>query len=103
MLVKSLKANHPVKHQNTIFRNSKEVQNDVKPLKNAFEVASEKFLCYIVDQRVIETNLKKIKALIDMKSHKKPEEIQSLTWQVAVLSRFVLKTTNRCLPFFKNS
>lgn len=31
---------------------------------------------------------------------KKPKKVQSLTDRVAVISRFVLKATDRCLPFF---
>ena len=36
-----------------------------------------------------------------MKSLQSIEEVQSLTGQVAALNRFVSKTTDRCLPFFK--
>jgi hypothetical protein len=73
----------------------------LNPLKCAFGVASGKFLGYMVNQRGIEANPEKIQALIDMKSPQKPKEVQSLTGRVAALSRFISKSTDKCLPFFK--
>lgn len=55
----------------------------------------------MVNQRGIEANPKKIQALLDMTSPSKPKEVQSLTGRVAALSRFILKVTDRCLPFFE--
>ena len=69
-------------------------------LKCAFRVASRKFLGFMVNHRGIEANLEKIQALIDMRSPSKMKEVQSLTERVAALSRFISRTTNKCLPFF---
>ncbi|XP_022859441.1 uncharacterized protein LOC111380181 [Olea europaea var. sylvestris] len=70
-------------------------------LKCAFGFASSKFLGYMVNQREIEANPEKIKALFEMRSPRKPKEVQSLTGRVAALSRFVSKATYKYLPFFK--
>lgn len=55
----------------------------------------------MVKQRGIVINLEKVKALMEMRSTKKPNEVQSLIGRMAALSRFVLKVTIKCLPFFK--
>ena len=55
----------------------------------------------MVSQRGIEANSDKVQAIINMVSPKTIKEIQKLTERIAVLNRFVSKTTNKCLPFFK--
>ncbi|KAL2476180.1 RNase H domain-containing protein [Abeliophyllum distichum] len=70
-------------------------------MKYVFGVASEKFLGYMVSQRGIEANLEKIKALVKMKSPRRPKDVQCLNERIAALSRFVSKATDKCLLFFK--
>ena len=48
----------------------------------------------------IEANSKKINALLEMCSPKKPKEVMSLTGRMAALSHFVSRATDRCAPFF---
>lgn len=55
----------------------------------------------MINQRGTEANPDKIKALVEMRSPQKPCEVQSLTGQVAALSYFILKVTDKCIPFFK--
>jgi len=59
------------------------------------------FLDYIVNQRGIEANLDKIKALIEMQPPTSKKEVQRLTGRVATLNKFVSRATDICLPFFK--
>ena len=73
----------------------------LNPTKCAFGVASGKFLGFMVTQRGIEANLEKIKAILDMKHPSNKKEVQQLTRRVAALSRFISKSAERCLPFFK--
>ncbi|XP_062086113.1 uncharacterized protein LOC133792214 [Humulus lupulus] len=72
----------------------------LNPKKCSFGVASGKFLGFIVSYRGIEANLDKIKALIDMPLPRKHKYIQSLMGRIAALSRFVSKSTNKCILFF---
>ena len=73
----------------------------LKILKKCFfRVSSRKFLGFIVNSRGIEDNPEKIKALIDMPSPKKHKDVQSLTGRMAALSRFISKSTDKCVPFF---
>ena len=72
----------------------------LNPLKCAFGVKSGKFLGFTVNQRGIDANPEKIKALLEMSSPKKPKEVMSLAGRVSVLSRFMSWAMNRCAPFF---
>ena len=72
----------------------------LNPLKCSFGVESGKFLGYIVNMRGIEANIEKIRALLDIKSLTKVKEVQSLTGKVGALSRFISKSTDKCVPFF---
>ena len=69
-------------------------------MKCAFGVGSGKFLGFMVNQRGIEANPKKIRALLEMSSPKKPKKVISLASRVAALSRFVSRVTDRCALFF---
>ena len=73
----------------------------LNPSKYAFGVSSGKFLGFIVSQRGIEVNPKKVRAILEMSSPRTTKEVQSLTGRVAALNRFVSKATDKCLPFFK--
>ncbi|KAL0439953.1 UNVERIFIED_CONTAM: hypothetical protein Slati_2478300 [Sesamum latifolium] len=55
----------------------------------------------MVTQRGIEANPLKIKAIIDMKAATCLNEAQRLTGRIAALSRFISKSAEKSLPFFK--
>ena len=69
--------------------------------KCVFGVLLGKFLGFMVSQRGIEANLKKVKAILDMTSPMTVKEVQRLTGRIAALNRFVSKATNKWLSFFK--
>ena len=69
--------------------------------KCVFGVALGKFLGFIVSQRGIEANQKKVQAILDMASPKIVKEVQKLIGRVATLNKFVSKATDKCLPLFK--
>ncbi|KAI5324809.1 hypothetical protein L3X38_033882 [Prunus dulcis] len=73
----------------------------INPTKCAFGVASSEFLGFMISQRGIEANPKKIQAILDMTLPKTVKDIQSLTGLVAALTRFISKATDRWAPFFK--
>ena len=66
----------------------------------SFGVGSGKFLGYIMNMWGIEANPEKIQALLNMKSPTNIKEVQSLIGKVAALSRFISKSTDKCVPFF---
>ncbi|XP_063943205.1 uncharacterized protein LOC135150603 [Daucus carota subsp. sativus] len=73
----------------------------LNPAKCAFGVGSGKFLGLMVSKRGIEANPDKIKAILDMEPPKSIRDVQKLTGRIAALGRFVSKSGDKCLPFFK--
>ena len=69
--------------------------------KCSFGVSVGKFLGFIVNNRGIEANPDKIKAVLDMLSPSNIKEAQRLTGRIAALSRFVSKASDKCQPFFQ--
>ena len=55
----------------------------------------------MVSHRGIEANPDKIQAILNMEPPRNIKEVQSLTGRVTTLNKFVSKTTDKCLPFFK--
>nr|XP_017225332.1 PREDICTED: uncharacterized protein LOC108201552 [Daucus carota subsp. sativus] len=55
----------------------------------------------MVSKRGIEANPDKIKAILDMEPPKSIRDVQKLTGRIAALGRFVSKSGDKCLPFFK--
>ncbi|CAL8136493.1 unnamed protein product [Prunus armeniaca] len=69
--------------------------------KCTFGVSFGRFLGYLVTQRGIEAHPNQIKAILNMKSPTTTKEIPSLTGRVAALNRFLSRSTDKCMPFFK--
>ena len=69
--------------------------------KCAFGVSAGKFMGFIVNNRGIEANLDKIKAVLDMPPPSNIKEVQRLTGRIVALSRFVSRATDKCQPFFQ--
>ncbi|XP_022869801.1 uncharacterized protein LOC111389152 [Olea europaea var. sylvestris] len=77
MLVKSLQANKQASYLDQTFQILRKYKMKLNILKSTFGMASGQFLGYIVNQREIEANPVKIRALLEMRA------------------------TDKCLPFFK--
>ena len=55
----------------------------------------------MVTKRGIETNPDQIQVLLAMSSPRNIHEVQQLNGRVAIFIRFISKSTDKCLPFFK--
>lgn len=75
MLVKSLRVVDHLTYLENTFRILRKFRMKLSPLKCTFEVSSGQFLRYIVNQREIDVNPKKMKALIEMRTPQKPKEV----------------------------
>ncbi|XP_042466341.1 uncharacterized protein LOC122048891 [Zingiber officinale] len=73
----------------------------LNPQKCLFGAKSGHFLGYIMIEQGIEANPSKVKELQDMIPPRNLREAQRLTGRITALSRFISKSTNRSLPFFK--
>lgn len=100
MLVKSSCARDHCQHLSEMFDILRKYVMKLNLRKCAFGVSSGKFLGYMVNNRGIEVNSKKIQAIIDMRALARSREVQSLTERIVSFSRFVSKSTDRCKPFF---
>ena len=103
MLIEPKIATDHIAHFADTFSILRKYRMKPNPLKCAFGVASKKFLSVMVNHLGIEANPKKIRVIVDMRFPSKMKEVQSLTKRVAALSRFILRATNKCLPFFDSS
>ena len=72
----------------------------LNPAKCTFGVSPGEFLGYILRQRGIEANPKKISAVLNLPSPKNSREVQRLTGRIATLNRFISRSTDKCLPFY---
>uniref|UniRef100_A0A2N9GR51 Uncharacterized protein n=1 Tax=Fagus sylvatica TaxID=28930 RepID=A0A2N9GR51_FAGSY len=101
MLVKSKEEDVHLDDLRETFQTLRKYQMKLNPSKCAFGVYSGKFLGFMVSQRGIEANPDKIKAILEMQPPKSTKEVQRLTGRVAALNRFMSRSTDKCLPFFK--
>ena len=101
MLVKSTTAELHIAHLVEAFLILKEYNMKLNPAKCAFGVSAEKFLGFIVNNRGIEANPDKIKAMLDMPSPSSIKEVQRLTGRIVALSRFISRASDKCQPFFQ--
>ncbi|KAL0433794.1 UNVERIFIED_CONTAM: Retrovirus-related Pol polyprotein from transposon [Sesamum latifolium] len=101
MLVKSKEAHDHVKDLNETFVVLRTYRLKLNPGKCAFGVSGGRFLGFMVTQRGIEANPDKIKAVLDMGHPTNINEVQRLTGRIAALSRFISKSAEKGLPFFK--
>ncbi|KAL0313242.1 UNVERIFIED_CONTAM: Retrovirus-related Pol polyprotein from transposon opus [Sesamum radiatum] len=100
MLVKSKKAEEHVKDLEETFSILRKYKLKLNPAKCGFGVQGGRFLGFMVTQRRIKANPLKIKVII-VKAPTCLNEAQRLTRRIAALSRFISKSAEKSLPFFK--
>ena len=83
------------------FQILREYNMKLNPAKCAFGVLAGKFLGFIVNNRGIEANPDKIKAVLDMPPPSSIKEVQHMTGRITALSRFVSRANDKCQPFFQ--
>ena len=101
MLVKSTTAGLHIAYLSEAFQILREYNMKLNPAKCAFGVSAEKFLGFIVNNRGIEANPDKIKAVLDMPPPSNIKEVQRLIGRITALSKFVSKANDKCQPFFQ--
>ncbi|GKV17254.1 hypothetical protein SLEP1_g27785 [Rubroshorea leprosula] len=101
IVVKSLKAEDHLTDLAETFNNLRTHRMRLNPAKCVFGVESGKFLGFMVSRRGIEVNPEKIKAIEEMKPPKLIKDVQRLAGRIGALHRFVSKSAEKCLPFFK--
>ncbi|KAL0361727.1 UNVERIFIED_CONTAM: Retrovirus-related Pol polyprotein from transposon opus [Sesamum radiatum] len=101
MLVKSKESHHHVEDLEEIFAVLRKYRLKLNYGKCAFGVRGGRFLGFMVTQQGIEANPDKIKAIMDMGPPTNINEVQRLIGRIAALSRFISKSAEKGLQFFK--
>ena len=101
MLVKSIRENDHLNDLQETFNTLRSYNMKLNPSKCMFGVTAGKFLGFMVSQRGIEVNPEKVRAILELEPPRTVKAVQSLNGKVAALNRFVLKATDKCLPFFQ--
>ena len=83
------------------FANLRKNNLKLNPEKCVFGVPSGKLLGFFVSQRGIEANPDKIKAIERIKAPKRVKDVRRLARCVAATSRFISRSAEHALPFFK--
>jgi hypothetical protein len=83
------------------FINLRKVNIKLNPAKCAFGVPSGKLLGFLVSHRGIEVNPDKVKAIEEMHPPRNLKEMQCLAGCMAALGRFIARSGEKALPFFK--
>ena len=101
MPVKSRREEDHLEDLRKTFDTLRSYNMKLNPGKCSFGVTAGKFLGFMVSQKGIEVNSDKIRAIMEMTPLRNVKEVQSLNGKVAALNRFILRATNKCLPFFR--
>ena len=83
------------------FANLRKINLKLNREKCMFGVPSGKILGFFVSQRGIEANPDEIKAIEQIEAPRRVKDVRRLAGYVASLSRFISKSAERALPFFK--
>ncbi|XP_071718483.1 uncharacterized mitochondrial protein AtMg00860-like [Rutidosis leptorrhynchoides] len=84
-----------------MFNSLRSINMKVNPTKCSFGEEEGKFLGHIVMPRGIKANPKKIEVVERINSPKSRKEVKCLIGKLAALTRFLLKSVERSLPFFQ--
>ena len=101
MVIKSWRAQDHIRDVSKVFKIFKKFRMKLNPLKCAFGVSSGKFLGHIVSIRGIEPSSTQVKTFLQIEELKIVKDVQILAGNVAALSQFISKMSDRCKPFFR--
>ncbi len=101
MIVKTAKEVDHVVDLEEVFNEVRRHSMRLNPEKCTFGVRAGKFLGFYLTERGIEANPDKCRAVTEMQQPSSKKNIQQLTGMLASLTRFVSKSAQHALPFFR--
>ncbi|CAL5202632.1 unnamed protein product [Lathyrus oleraceus] len=101
MIVKSHEEITHARHLTKVFEQARQCKMRFNPEKCTFGVRAGKFLGFYLTERGIEANPDKCRAFSEFPTPKTKKSIQSLNGVLASLSRFIAKSAQHALPFFR--
>ena len=101
VVVRSKKKEDHIQDLRETFANLRRHGLKLNPEKCVFGVRRGKLLGCMITERGIEANPEKIEAIRRMKPPTTRKGVHKLTGRLASLNRFISKSAEKCLPFFK--
>jgi hypothetical protein len=101
LIVKSTNRASHISDLAETFANMRRAGLELNPEKCVFGVTKEKILGCLISAKRIEANPYKLKVNKEMEEPKTKKDIQKLDGRVAALNRFISRSAERSLPFFK--
>jgi hypothetical protein len=101
LIVKSGERDNHINDLAETFANMRRAGLKLNSKKCVFGVTRGKILGCLISAKRIEVNLDKIKAIREMEEPKTKKDLQKLNGRVAALNRFISRSFERSLPFFK--
>jgi hypothetical protein len=101
LIVKSGESANHISDLAETFANMRRAGLKLNQEKCVFGVTKGKILGCLISSMRIEVNPNKIKAIREMEEPKTKKDIQKLNGCVAALNRFISRSAERSLPFFK--
>jgi hypothetical protein len=101
IIVKTRESHTFIEDLEVTFANLRKVNIKLNPAKCAFGVPSGKLLGFLMSHRGIEANPDQVKAIEEMCPPRNLKEMQCLAGCMAALGRFIARSGEKALPFFK--
>ena len=101
IIVMSKKEEDHIADLKETFTNLREARLKLNLEKCVFGISRGKMFRYIIGPEGIRANLDKTKAIISMVEPSTKKKVQKLTGRIVALNRFISKSAERSLPFFK--
>ncbi|GJZ67665.1 reverse transcriptase domain-containing protein [Tanacetum coccineum] len=101
MVIKSMDETDTMADIRETFKRLRKINMKLNPKKCSFGMEEGQFLGHVVSKQGIKANPIKIQALISLKRPNTKKEVQSLNGKLTALNRFLSKSVEKSLPFFK--
>ncbi|GJY00048.1 reverse transcriptase domain-containing protein [Tanacetum coccineum] len=101
LVIKSLTEDEVVRDIEETFKTLRKINMKLNPKKCTFGVEEKMFLGYQVNTKGIKICPDKVDAVLSLQSPKCLKDVQKLNGKLASLNRFLAKSAEKSLPFFK--
>ena len=101
MIAKTKEGEDHVKVLEKLFKRLRKFQLKLNPEKCNFGVTSKKLLGFVVNQKGIEIDPDKVKAIQELPPPKTLKEVRGLLGRLNYIARFISQLTDKCEPLFK--
>nr|GFC17218.1 reverse transcriptase domain-containing protein [Tanacetum cinerariifolium] len=101
LVIKSRTEKQVIRDIEETFKTLREINMKLNPKKCAFGMREDTFLGYKVDADGLRVCLDKVEAVLDLPFLKCLKDVQKLNGKLASLNRFLSKSAEQSLPFFK--